>query len=1140
MAENEFILTEEQQKVLDIKKGIHLVLAPPGSGKTELLALRVEKAIQSGYKDDEIICLTFTNRAAKGMAVRIDQKYPANKIMIGNIHHFCSRFLAENRLLPENYSILDEEDADALIQEVKNEFGYFGDALTSELLKYATLLKQKSLGFSDNVLLRPDLAKIENRELAQSVCEEYTKRKATYGFLDFDDLLTKTYQALSNNEMNYKMSQFTWLQVDEVQDLNPMQWAIIEKIRDKNAVTVYFGDYEQAIFSFMGAQLASLHKIEAICKSDAKNGIHNLQKNFRSPSYLLDIYTDYVKAHFKPVWKKEPVASKIKTAEEGSLGLYEVDGTLNDEAKYIVDKLIPNLPGQKAIIVRYNQTADIISSYLKDRNIPHFRISGYDLFRRESVKGLMAFLSVLENPFDKLSWARLYYNSGAIDTLKDARHFSHGMLQIAITPLYLFENNNLPPLIEKQIEYFTNENVKNTNDEFIRKFGGLFSIVLSQMNSQTTLDELIEEYFSYLCNNGLMDKEDYNEEKTELSKLLNHVKHFTQVDNNLTLKERIKKYVPEYRQMKESDLFFGSDDILLTTVHKAKGLEFENVIIAEATDSIYPNWRQTNIEEDARALYVAMTRAKKRLYITYHNRFVNQFGKIYEREMSRFLEAVEKHFGNKLPDKSLLLIREIFDFMDDYDEADNNTKSITNLAVKHPDFFIKIIESHYPLSEELIGKYQEKWNFSYMSENENISWSIELIEKYKSKIGTIDVGLYEPILMTGMADRWDWTKLSKNKSLPWSNTFIEKYEKKWASKMWNGYKYIKADDNYFFGLSMNENIPWSIELIEKYKERWNWGQWDSDNYYIKGLSDNQGIPWSIELILKFIEKWDWNRLSMNKTFPWSIELIKTFLDKWNWNYLSSNESIPWGFILIDEFIDRWNWKNLSSNNSLPWTYYILSRYVNKWDWHHLSDNKSLPWSIDLIEKFKDKWNWVNLSFNPSLPWSIDLFEKYRNKWCIFLASNPSFQLIEKYKDEWDWTTLPANPLFPWSVEFIEKNIDRLNWSYLSANPSVPWSIELINKYKDKWDWKELSKNPMLPWSDLLIDTFKEKWDWHTISWCSLPIPWTFELIEKYKDKWNWDALGRHNLSVIKLFLFYFNDDLIEQIMNKIVINGSNL
>jgi DNA helicase-2/ATP-dependent DNA helicase PcrA len=840
---NEFMPTEEQQKILDIKEGTHLVLAPPGSGKTELLAKRVENAINGGLQDNEIICLTFTNRAAKGMKERIESKYPNNEIIIGNIHRYCSTFLFKNKLIPLHISILDEEDTDSLIEEIKKEINYSPivngkpfSVYNPNLLKLATYLKQQKLGFPQDILQLPKQEELPEFEKAKQVSQAYIDTKVSFGCIDFDDLLTETYNSLVNKTTDLVYDSFKWIQVDEVQDLNPIQWAIIEQIKSKEGLTVYFGDYEQAIFSFMGAKLASLHAIEQICKSNPINGIHNLQKNFRSPSYLLNIYVDYAKQLLNPIWKKEPIANKIETPENGSLKIHPIRGTIQREAVYIANNIIPELIKAQnentAIIVRYNNTADLISSELVKKGLSHFKISGFDLFRRKSIKGLMAFLSILENTFNKLSWVRLFYEFGAIRTLNESRIFIQKMYKIGLTPIdyilfgnhssrvknffeviktnrvivfdtettgletnnddiiqiaaieiingkigrefevyiksdkdlskseqihniskdflsihgkspeialnefisfvgsdstliahnlqfdinildsnlkrylskkiedisekhidtlelakliypnltsykleYLIQHLNIiginshnalddvkataslinsmhsdaKGLVEMQITFITDTSNFKILKSFSDNFSKLYTSVKSDFDKIELLENLIEYYFNYSIGIGIIEKEHFeNKENKEIQKLINHIKYYTKEGKELSLKEKISKYIPEYNSFKESDLYYGVDKIVLSTVYKAKGLEFDNVIVAESTDSTYPSWAsktKEDILEDARAFYVAMTRTKKRLHITYHDTFVSAWGNTYERPLSRFIQTIEKHFS---------------------------------------------------------------------------------------------------------------------------------------------------------------------------------------------------------------------------------------------------------------------------------------------------------------------------------------------------------------------------------------------------------------------------------------------------------------------------------------------------------------
>ena len=806
----EFSPTEEQRKVLSIKKGLHLVLAPPGSGKTELLAHRVYNAKNDGYDDSDIICLTFTNRAAKGMNERIEQKYPHNDIIIGNVHHFCSVFLFRNKLIPLNTSILDEEEQEQLIEELKSQFNYYDKVYNPDIVKLATFMLQKSKGFTEDLLIKPNTSDIPNINLAVEICKAYINEKKNNNYLDFDDLLTLTYYYLTHTDKTtLLLSQFKWLQVDEVQDLNPLQWAITREITAPNSLVVYFGDYEQAIFSFMGAKLESLHNIERVCKSNPQNSILNLCKNFRSPSYLLDIYIKYAETHWTPTWKQRPYSHTTQQAPENSLRLIKIDGTIDSEARYIAQTIIPKLfenEDKTAIIVRFNKSADSINNALKQQKIPHFKISGFDLFRRKSVKGLMAFFSIFQNEYDRLSWARIFYEFDVTKTLKESRSFANNLKIKGITPIDILEYNgnssrlidffdifsnqeivvfdtettglntenddiiqiaaikiangkikdtfevyintdkdiaeservhnitkvklnadgvshekglsnfiqfigknavlvahniaydkgilshnlkrycyeNLSAHCQKYfdsitiakliypnfasyklkdlLEYLNVEGVNSHNalddvratvsliekmnfdfcnglkqiqndymfdlssklifNKFLAKFKPLFSHIQQDLDNYKQLSEIVDKYFA--C-------QKYNEEEmNEVDKLLKHIEFYTNKDDKLTLQGKIEKYIPEYRMYKEPDLYLGTEKIVVSTVYKAKGLEFDNVIVTEATNDVYPClWalknptqqeKQERILEDARALYVAITRSKKKLYITSHTR----------------------------------------------------------------------------------------------------------------------------------------------------------------------------------------------------------------------------------------------------------------------------------------------------------------------------------------------------------------------------------------------------------------------------------------------------------------------------------------------------------------------------------------
>lgn len=820
MSNKEIILSEEQKAIVELVDGQHLVLAPPGTGKTELLTQRVNIALQRGINSEQIICLTFTNRAAKGMKERIVEKHPNNGVFIGNIHHFSSNFLFKNKLIPQFTSLLDEEDSNLLLIEAKTMENYTGDIFHPDLLRLNTMIKQQKLNFPKNILLPPEKP-IPNIELATKVCERYEALKEESAMLDFDDLLTLTYYNLTTKN-NYNLTKYSWIQVDEVQDLSPIQWEIIKSISAIDAHKVFFGDYEQAIFSFMGARLERLHAIEKECK------VHNLQRNFRSPSYLLQIYIDYAKTHLNPSWKKDPIPEKILSPTNDALIIANINGTSTEEACFIVDHLLSTLSSeegkQTAILVRWNNTADLFSSILKSKDIEHFKISGYDLFRRKLIKDILAFLGCLENELDRVSWFRIFNIFGKIPTLKKSRHFVNSLFEVGFIPTdFLNENSGETNVLEnflnayqngrivvfdtettgldteiddiiqiaaveiikgnigKTFEIYLNtekslektEHIHNISKEFLSKHGVnakeallkfndfingdvllahnlnfdwdilssnysknqielvnhnlsskfdsiditrrifpklnsyklgdlIVSLKFQGSNTHNALDDvkatanLIQFLIPELQNKLKLQKTFYDQNKSSFENfhknlfpfwhkcfenlevstsfpefILNYVDYLKEAVNykienedeyhlskllrhmeikcaNKTLSLLLKKHVPDYKLYKEADLIIGDEKIVISTVHKAKGLEFENVIVPECVTDVYPSWASKTEEErkeDARTLYVALSRAMKRLIITTHSISVNKYGRSFPRTKTPFINCIEKYFN---------------------------------------------------------------------------------------------------------------------------------------------------------------------------------------------------------------------------------------------------------------------------------------------------------------------------------------------------------------------------------------------------------------------------------------------------------------------------------------------------------------
>lgn len=482
-------LTEEQKKIINLSNGVHLVLAPPGTGKTEILSQRINVALENKVSPSEMLCLTFTNRAAKSMKERVENKYGDTSVFIGNIHTFCLHFLKQKHIINNASMLLDEDESGALFREALK---LISSNFEDHFWKYENLedynihggdyyaLKSKpdfkfkissknfflqTIGnFNLSMNVNKAMVSIANRDIykfpkhcikdlfyenlnddlevkhgnfllrrdyengIRYLLNVYRTLKDEINGIDFDDLLGQANLYIKEN-LHEKIV-FNWLQIDEVQDLNPIQWEIINSISNNNSHIVYFGDYEQAIYSFLDAKLENLHEIEKIAE------VHNFTKNFRSPDYLLNYFVKYCRTFLAPKWKKDPIPNSTGEKEKTSLCFRHVEGTVDNENHFLVDKILPNLPTEenKAILVRTNKQADELGSLLDKNGIDYFKISGLDIMKYYLVKTILSIMFILTDKNNRASWIRIFYSFSNVKTLKQSRDFVVKSFSLGIHP----------------------------------------------------------------------------------------------------------------------------------------------------------------------------------------------------------------------------------------------------------------------------------------------------------------------------------------------------------------------------------------------------------------------------------------------------------------------------------------------------------------------------------------------------------------------------------------------------------------------------------------------------------------------------------------------------------------------------------
>lgn len=481
-------LDKYQIPVVEASQGYHLVLASPGCGKTHILAERIRYARERGVKYEDMLCLTFTNRAAREMTNRIQKVVEGDfsELMVGNVHRFCSKFLFEQGRIPADSAIIDDEEAVSIIADYRNEdeegvtrdFNRYKGYQT--IIFFQHFIYQMEHQHPWKYYLHPESFTDDDREAVKHICASqkieydeqavvniyhhaqeymdeanapgldgktadrirvllwkmyyancYARYKEENHLFDFEDLLLYTYDIYRSDPT---CKRYPWIQVDEVQDLNGMQLAIIDLLTaEDNPMVMYLGDEQQAIFSFMGAKVETLTLLKMRCKGN----VHHLQRNHRSPKYLLDVFNDYAEKQLKIDRELLPLSDNDTKATSGDLRIIH-SSTIEAEHKDITTEALSlyeqNKEERTAVIVSANSDADRISEAMTEAGLTHFKVSGRDLFDTPDVKLLLAHLSVLSNEHNSIAWTRIMKGVRAFPSHALARRFNWKLKQLALSP----------------------------------------------------------------------------------------------------------------------------------------------------------------------------------------------------------------------------------------------------------------------------------------------------------------------------------------------------------------------------------------------------------------------------------------------------------------------------------------------------------------------------------------------------------------------------------------------------------------------------------------------------------------------------------------------------------------------------------
>jgi DNA helicase-2/ATP-dependent DNA helicase PcrA len=600
-------LNPEQHAVVMHPGGPMLVLAGAGTGKTRTVTYRVARLIETGVRPENILLLTFTNKAAREMMRRVEFLIGRNiqGLWGGTFHHIGNMVLRRHCLLigyKEGFSILDREDSkdlfDICLTEIKKRETFLPKG--SVLCEIYSLMKNTEISIDELLPFRFTHFVNAGDEIKHTI-SLYEKKKHTLNLMDFDDLLTNWKKVLIEHDSihEYYSSKFTHILVDEYQDTNTLQAEIVDLLSSTNRNIMAVGDDAQSIYSFRGADFKNILKFPERYPDVT---IFNLTTNYRSSPEILNLANKSIIHNVRQFQKK---LHSIKGSGDvpGVLPLRDIF----QQADFISQRVLEchaegTSLNEIAVLYRSHYQSMELQMELQRRSIPFEVRSGLKFFEQAHIKDILSFLRVITNPYDELSWKRIVKLVPGIGNITAGKLW--GSMSKSESPLdTIFEGGRLVP--KKALEAF-------------RLFLDLIKVLKGgtdrgkDLQPSTAIDHILRKgYEDYLYNHypNAEDRIEDIEQMTRFAHKYTSLEHFI---SELSLQSASGGEVEEEEEDKER--------LILSTVHQAKGLEWDTVFVIGLNDGRFPSARslKTDYEEEERRLfYVAVTRARNDLYLCY-------------------------------------------------------------------------------------------------------------------------------------------------------------------------------------------------------------------------------------------------------------------------------------------------------------------------------------------------------------------------------------------------------------------------------------------------------------------------------------------------------------------------------------------
>ena len=608
------LLNASQKEAIESIRGPVLIMAGAGSGKTRVLTYRYAHLVKTYQVDVEnILAITFTNKAAEEMKSRISDLLNLDRSpkWVSTFHSLCVKILrihGDKLGFNRNFSIYDQSDSNKLVRNCMSENNI-------DLKQYSPKRIQAHISNLKNNMINPKKA-LEYADTffdvkVAEIYGSYEKKLKQANSMDFDDLLLKTVELFENFEqvLDFWSKKFQFIMVDEYQDTNFVQYKLVELLGSNNKNVCVVGDSDQSIYAFRGADIRNIIEFE----KDFENAkIIQLEKNYRSTKKILNLANQIISNNERTIEKN------LWTDNEEGLDVDSIQfRSERDEANWVSSEIKKILEENKnddvAVFYRTNSQSRLFEEELRKNNISYKVLGSVRFYDRKEIKDMISYLKFILNDNDMVSFERVVNvpRRGIGDS-------TIGKIKESMDKF----NENLSQILNKTdtIENIS-PRIKNNLSEFYKLIQDLKSIAIQ--GPSKTIEAILNKtgYREDLIKEGTLESQMRLE---NIEELMNSAFNFEnlnelEIDEPFTL---MREYLESIALFADTDELAESDRVTLMTLHNAKGLEFPYVFMTGMEENLFPHERSTQggkkeIEEERRLCYVGITRAEKKLYITY-------------------------------------------------------------------------------------------------------------------------------------------------------------------------------------------------------------------------------------------------------------------------------------------------------------------------------------------------------------------------------------------------------------------------------------------------------------------------------------------------------------------------------------------